>query len=220
MIAVIFCGGYGTRLRSLNSKVPKPLVKVKGKEIVWRICEIYLKNNIDKIILLTGYKHKFFLENKKLYSNKKIQILNTGIGTETGERLLKAKKFINGDNFFLTYGDSLAEVDLKKTFKSHISSKKIVSLTIFKYFFKYGFLERKNKNVYKFNEKKFFNLNSGFYVVSKKIFRYLKKKQSFEKHLLPFLAKKKQINISAETKNWHPLDDKYDFEKMKGYLTK
>ena len=70
----------------------------------------------------------------------------------------------------------------------------------------------------KFIEKKHFNLNSGFYVVSKKIFKYLKKNQSLEKDILPYLSSKNQINISMESKNWHPLDDKYDYDKMRNFL--
>ena len=218
MIAVIFCGGYGTRLRSLNNKLPKPLVKVNGKEIILRICEIYLQNGIKKILLLTGYKHKYFIKNKKIINNKKIEVVFTGVGTETAERLLKVKKIIKTENFFLTYGDSLAEINLPKTLKSHKKSNKILSITFFKYFFKYGYFYKKSNSVIKFIEKKHFNLNSGFYVVSKKIFKYLKKNQSLEKDILPYLSSKNQINISMESKNWHPLDDKYDYDKMRNFL--
>jgi glucose-1-phosphate cytidylyltransferase len=117
MQALIFCGGFGTRINK-GSKVKKlkPLIKINKKEILLRIIEIYKKNGIKDFILLGGYKIKELKKFSKKVKDVNIQVLDTGLKTETGGRLLRAKKLIKNNNFLLTYGDSLASFSLKKNF--------------------------------------------------------------------------------------------------------
>ena len=118
MQALIFCGGFGTRInKGLKLKKLKPLIKINKKEILLRIIEIYKKNGINDFILLGGYKIDELKKFSKKVKDVNIQVLDTGLKTETGGRLLRAKKLIKNDNFLLTYGDSLASFSLKKAFK-------------------------------------------------------------------------------------------------------
>ena len=129
--ALILCGGRGTRYnRHRKKKILKPLVNINGKTILERIIEIYYKNGVSNFILLGGYKIKSLKSfvRKKL-KNYDITVLDTGIDTETGGRLLLAKKYVLNNTFLFTYGDSIADFNLSKTIK--IKKKKIILLCLF-----------------------------------------------------------------------------------------
>ena len=114
--ALILCGGKGTRYnKNQKNKILKPLVNINGKTILERIIEIYYRNGISEFVLLGGYKInnlKNFV--KKKLKNYNITVLNTGLNTETGGRLLFAKKIISDDTFLFTYGDSIADFNLSR----------------------------------------------------------------------------------------------------------
>ena len=131
MKVVIFCGGLGTRISQETYDKPKPMIKILGIPILERIINFYLKQKIDEIILLLGYKgnviRKYFLNHK---AKKKIKFINTGLKTLTGERLLKTKKYLRSEKYFMaTYGDGLCDVNLKKVLKFHKKNKSIATLT-------------------------------------------------------------------------------------------
>ena len=216
--AAIFCGGRGTRMRSFK-KEAKPLVKVNNKEIIRYIIEFYQKFGIRKIYLLTGYKHEDFKKKLFIKNDKSIEIIYSGLRSTTLQRLKKLKDIIQEDNFFLTYGDSLANHNLKKSFNSHILSKKIFSMTVNKYYFPYGTVE-KSLNKVRFKEKQDLFINSGFYVVSKEIFKILDKFKSLENDLIPALATRNNLNISSYVKSWYPMDNKYDYLRLNDNLQK
>ena len=119
--AVILCGGLGSRLAEETKIIPKPMVKIGQKPIVCHIIDIYRSYGVKEFYLLTGYKSEiindYFLSH---YTNLKIHIFYTGKNTQTGGRLLKAKKFFKkNEDFFLTYGDGVSDVDLNKLMKFH-----------------------------------------------------------------------------------------------------
>ena len=98
---VLFCGGFGTRFNNKKKKILKPLAKVNGLPILKIIIDIFLKQGVSNFLLLGGYKFKDLKKFEKKYSSKKLKInaLNTGVGSSTAERLLRAQGFIK-DNFF------------------------------------------------------------------------------------------------------------------------
>ena len=193
MKAVILCGGLGTRLASETSKKPKPMVKIGKIPILEHIINICFKYKIEEIIILLGYKGdqiKKYFKNKK-YSNQ-IQFVNTGLKTLTGERILKIKKLFKKDeNFMVTYGDGLSNVDLKKLLKFHIKNKRVATLTAVRPPARFGeIFFKKNNFVKNFKEKQQVSsgwINGGFIIFHSKIFKYLKRgnarKATYEKTL-------------------------------------
>ena len=131
MKAVILCGGLGTRISQETYNKPKPMIKIGGVPILEHIINFYIKQNINEVILLLGYKGKIirtYFDKKKFKS--KIKFIDTGLKTLTGERLLRAKKqLIKEESFMVTYGDGLCNVNLRKLLNFHNKHKKIATVT-------------------------------------------------------------------------------------------
>jgi len=224
MKAVILCGGKGTRFNNGKPGPLKPLIKVNGIPILRRVIDIYKKNKIKNFILLGGYKFKQLKKFSKKNKDVNISAIFTGVNTNTAGRLFAIKKYIGkGENFLFTYGDSLAEFKLKPALK--IKNKKNFVVSTFDYKFMYGVMNLyKNSNKISFmEEKKKININAGFYILDKDIFKFIKddKKESFEKDVINriLLSSKKNI-ISQKIKNWYPMDKLDDKKKKKKYFKK
>ena len=123
--AIILCGGKGTRLGALSKKIPKTLVKVQNKEILWFIINILKMNNFNHFILPIGFKGdkiKKFIE-KNFKNDKHIEILNTGLNSSIASRIFKVKRYIKSDSFLLLNGDAIFNFDIDKIYKHHIKKK-------------------------------------------------------------------------------------------------
>ena len=197
MKVVILCGGRGTRLAEETKIIPKPLVKVGNKPILLHIINYYKKFGIKNFIIATGYKgiliKKYF--EKKQFKKLNIQIIDTGLNTLTGGRLLRLKKYLfDQQNFMLTYGDGLSDVDLNKSLKFHLRHKKVATLTAVRPPVRFGELSIKVNDVTQFREKlqsKSGWINGGYFIFNKKIFLYLKKdSEMLEKEPMSLLVKK------------------------------
>jgi glucose-1-phosphate cytidylyltransferase len=208
MQALIFCGGFGTRInKNLKKKKLKPLIKINKKEILLRIIEIYKKNGINDFILLGGYKFNELKKFSKKLKDINVKVLNTGLKTETGGRLLRAKNFIKNENFLLTYGDSLASFSLKKTLK--IKNKSNFVFSAYKYFVPYGVFGHSNQKINKIFEKNYpVLINAGFYMLDRRVFKFIKNDMdSFENKIIPKIIKSKKIIIKYTLANmWYPMD--------------
>lgn len=220
MQGLIFAGGFGTRInKGVKNKKLKPLIKINKQEVILRIIKFYIKHGIKDIILLGGYKFedlkKFTTKHKRL----KIKAINTGLNTETGGRLLLAKKNIISKNFLLTYGDSIVDFDLKKSIKKKNKSNFV--FTLFKHKINYGVFSLKKSKIMKISEKTHqVPINAGFYVLDKRVFSFIKsKRDSFEKKIIPNLIKSKKIKISyVFAKYWYPMDTLDDKKKIEREL--
>ena len=212
MKAVILAGGFGTRLAEETKIKPKPLVKIGNKPIIWHIIKIYSHFGIKDFIICLGYKGNLIKEelNKLNHQNKwNIEYVNTGLMTMTGGRVKKIKKFIGNDkNFYLSYGDGLCDVDLDKLTEFHIKNDKIATLTAVKYKNPKGvLLINRSSRITTIKEKPLEYINGGFFVLSKKIFLYLKNNQTiFERDCLPVLSKKKQLMAFKHNGFWGCMD--------------
>ena len=123
MKTVLLCGGLGTRLAEETDNIPKPMVKIGDKPILSHIINYYLKFNVKEIIVCSGYKHEIIKDYFK--DNENIKIINTGQQAQTGARIKKIKKLIGEDeNFFMTYGDGLSNIDLNSLIEFHKKQKK------------------------------------------------------------------------------------------------
>ena len=124
MKVVILAGGLGTRMSELTKTIPKPMVKINGKPILIHIMEHFSKAGFNQFYIALGYKGKiirnFFKKNKFKW---KVNLIDTGKNTMTGGRLKRIKKHLNDKRFFMTYGDGISNVNLKKLLKFHLKKK-------------------------------------------------------------------------------------------------
>ena len=223
--AVIFCGGKATRFNNGKPGPLKPLIKVNGEPIIIKIIKIYADKGVNEFILLGGYKFNDLYNYFKTKKFKKINIkvVNTGLNTETGGRLLKAKEIIGKNHFFLTYGDSITDFDPIRAYKKFIKSKNKFLISIYKYISPYGVIKYKKNNLTSYSEKKFkFHINAGFYIFDKDLFKFIKsKKNSLEKTTIPLILKKNRYKFTTyECKFWHPMDNHSDRLKLSKILKK
>ena len=132
MKLVILAGGKGTRISEYTKTIPKPMVKINGKPIIKRIIDHYYNYGVKDVIIATGYKHKVIKNyfKKNFYKDLNVKIVNTGLNTLTGLRIKKLKKFfLKNENFFVTYGDGLSDINIKKSLNFHKKHGKIATLT-------------------------------------------------------------------------------------------
>ena len=222
MKTVILCGGLGSRISEETKKKPKPMVKIGKDPILVHIIKIYIKNGFTNFVLALGYKKNNIIKYFKNHKIKgaKIQFLDTGKKTLTGNRLLKLKNILNKEeNFFLTYGDGLSNVNLKKLLSFHLKKKKVATVTAVRPTARFGQLKiAKNNLVKKFEEKNQINegwINGGFFVLNKKIFNYLPKYQSMlEREPMNRLAKDRQLISFKHYGFWQCMDTLRDKEML------
>ena len=212
MKLVILAGGYGTRLSEETVNKPKPLVKIGNKPIIWHIMKFYSYYGIKDFIICLGYKGALLAKELKKLNLKEswnIKYVKTGLNTMTGGRVKKIKKYIlNDDNFCLTYGDGLSDINIKKLINFNNKNKKIATLTAVKYKNPKGILSIDfMSKVKKINEKPIEYINGGFFVLSRKIFKYLKNSKTiFEKECLPKLVKKNELIAFKHNGFWSCMD--------------
>lgn len=243
MKAVILCGGRGTRLREETEFKPKPLVEIGNMPILWHIMKIYAHYRINDFVLCLGYKgsmiKKFFLEldtyntdfafntkTKKLkfYNHKDIEDWNitfaeTGFETNTGARIKKIQKYIPEDNFLLTYGDGVADIDIKKLLEFHKNHDKIGTVTAVRPLARFGVLDIKENLITNFTKKNLVHdgrIDGGFFVFKSKIFDYLSEDKNcmLEAEPLQKLAKDKQFVAYQHDGFWQCMDTIQQTEQL------
>ena len=200
MKVVIFAGGLGTRISEETGTRPKPMVDIGGKPILWHIMKIYSHYGFDDFIICLGYKGylikeyfmDYFLHNSditiELGKNKlevhstntetfKVTLGDTGLDTKTAGRLQKVKKYIGDEEFMLTYGDGVADIDIPKLISFHRKHGKIATVTAIQPEARFGGMILDNEGrVVNFKEKPKGDgkwINGGFFVLRPEIFKYL-----------------------------------------------
>ena len=223
MKVIILCGGLGTRLAEETKTKPKPMVKIGNKPIIWHLIKYYQYYGFNDFLLATGYKSNilksFFKKNKIKSSN--INLVYTGKDSLTGGRLLRLKKYVQDENFLLTYGDGLSNINLKKLINFHIKNKSIATLTAVRPPVRFGEISISSKGkVKEFKEKPQATsnwINGGFFVMNKKIFDYIKNdKTILERYTLEKLVKNKKLSAYKHFSFWQCMDTMRD----KIYLNK
>lgn len=218
MKCIILAGGKGTRISEISKDIPKPMIKILGKPIIWRIMKHYSNYGFRDFIIAAGYKKKIIKDyfKKKKFRDWKVRVVDTGLNTMTGGRVKRLKKLIKEENFMLTYGDGLSNVNLKKLLKHHIKSKKYATLTAVRPPARFGAIKLlKNKVIY-FKEKSKLDegwINGGFFVFNKKIFNFIKNDKTFlEREPLQIISKRKQLNAFKHSGFWQCMDTLRDKE--------
>ena len=216
MQAIILAGGKGTRLGSITKKIPKPMVKIGSKPIIWHIMNHLSSHGINDFIICTGYKEKiikkYFLNLKKKWN---VKCIYTGLNTLTGRRIGLISKYIKNNDFLMTYGDGVSSINLKKLIKTHKKKNKLATVTAVSPIPRFGALNINNNLVTKFAEKSSENtnlINGGFFILKKDIFKFLdlKKNVMWEQQPMLVLTKKKQLAAYVHKGFWYPMDTERD----------
>lgn len=243
MKLLILAGGKGTRLGEETRKVPKPMVHIGGYPILWHIMKIYSHYGYNDFVILTGYKghviKEYFLNYYNRYSDMtidlanndvqihkmrtepwKITMLYTGPESMTAGRIYRAKDYIGGEPFMLTYGDGVADVNIEKLVDCHTKSGKLVTLTAVQPEGRFGALDiQSDGSITQFQEKPSDAwINGGFFVCENKALDYIEPttadKMMWERAPLQNLAKAGQLNAYKHLGFWHPMDMLKDKEEL------
>ncbi len=219
---VILCGGLGTRIGHETKYKPKPMIKIDSKPILWHIMRIFKSYGYNNFILAAGYKYKMI---KTYFNNSKefnVKVINTGLHTQTGGRILLLKKYIKDKYFFMTYGDGICDVNIYKLLKFHKTKKCTATLTAVHPPVRFGELKFKSQRINVFVEKPQSGvgwINGGFFVLNKSIFKHIKdKKTIFEREPLSSLAKKKQLYGYKHKGFWQCMDTVRDKNNIRRFI--
>ncbi len=245
MKLLILAGGFGSRISEESTIKPKPMVDIGERPIIWHIMKTYSSFGINEFVILLGYKgyvikeyfsnyflHQsdvtFDLQKNSMHIHNsesepwKVTLVNTGLETLTGGRIKRAKEYIGEDDFLLTYGDGLSNVDIDATIRFHKSHKKILTLTAVQPDGRYGSVNIDNKDsITKFDEKVIGDgrwINGGFFVCSPEVLSYIEGDETiFEEEPLKNLARDKQLMAYKHYGFWKCMDtlkDKNDLNQM------
>lgn len=229
--AVILCGGKGTRLGSITKKIPKSLVKIKNKPIMWYILKILKINGFNQFILPVGYKGNLIEKylRKKEFQNYNLKIVYTGDNTHIAKRIYRIKKYIKSENFLLLNGDAIFDLNLNKIYKDHIKNKKIyITFLGSETNLPYGTLILSKGLVKNFARDVMFNavkisnkdyiahIYSGMAILNKRILtNELKYYENFELNLYPKIIKKYKCKFKKFSGFWHSIDNIKDIKVLK-----
>ena len=227
MKVVILAGGRGSRISYYTQKVPKPMIKIGGIPMLSHIMRYYKSYGYDDFIIAAGYKKQViseFYKNSKEFN--KLKVINTGIKTMTGGRILLLEKYLkNEEQFFLTYGDGISNLNLNHLLKFHLNNNKIATVTAVRPPIKFGEMDiDKSMIVKSFIEKPQLNsgwINGGFFVLNKKIFKYIKNdKTVFEREPLIKLVKNRQLISFQHYGYWKCMDNMNEKKQLEDIFKK
>ena len=219
MKVVLLAGGFGTRLSEYTSSIPKPMIKINGKPILFHIIKFYAKYGFRNFYIALGYKgeviRKFF---KKKIPGLNINLIDTGKNTMTGGRLKRLEKYIGNETFMMTYGDGLCNVNLNKLLKFHKKNKKMATLTAVRPPARFGAIKLKNQYVNYFKEKSSLDegwINGGFFVIEPEFLKLIKNDNTYlEREPLENISKRKQLVAFKHKGFWQCMDTKRDKDKL------
>ena len=241
MKIVLLAGGYGTRLSEYTQSIPKPMVAIGGKPMLWHIMKIYAHFGHKNFFVALGYKaeiiKEYFLHYKSLYSNFqvdlgsgvitplnepaldwKVTLIDTGADTMTGGRVKRMKEYIGNETFLLTYGDGLCDVNLDELIAFHKSHGKMVTMTAVHPGARFGELEMDGGRVLSFKEKPQLGqgwINGGYFVIEPAFLDLIEGDSTMlEREPLEKLVELDQLRAFKHDGFWQCMDTKRDHELL------
>ena len=219
MKIVILAGGLGTRISEYTKIIPKPMIRVNKKPIIYYIMKHYSNYGFKDFYIALGYKghiiKKYFKKNNFGWN---INLIDTGQKTMTGGRLKRLKKHLGNEPFMLTYGDGLSNVNIKKLLTFHKKNKKLVTLTAARPPARFGAIKILGNKVKYFKEKSKLDegwINGGFFVMQPEFLDYIKNDQTFlEREPMELLTKKNQLVAFKHDDFWQCMDTKRDMDNL------
>lgn len=243
MKVVLLAGGFGTRLSEATNLIPKPMVEIGGKPILWHIMKYYNQFGFNEFIICCGYKQyvikEYFanyfthncditvdLSNNSLEvldnhsENWKVTMVDTGLNTMTGGRINRIKKYVGNEPFLLNYGDGLSDVNILETIEEHKKSGKVLSMMAYQPSGKLGVLEidDADDSVLSFKEKPDQGgawINAGFFVCEPQLFDYLgDDTEMFERQPMERIMAAKQLHAFKHAGFWKAMDTLRDNKEL------
>ena len=241
MKVVLLAGGYGTRLAEYTESVPKPMVTIGGKPIIWHIMQHFASFGHNDFYLALGYKaqvvKEYFLNYRALNADFtvdlgsgsvaphqldevdwRVTLVDTGLQTMTGGRVKRMQPFIGNETFLLTYGDGVANVDLEALFAFHRKHGKMITVTAVRPTARFGELELSGNQVVKFQEKPQVHegwINGGFFVMEPGFFELIDNDQTIlERSPLERVAEMDELVAYQHEGFWQCMDTKRDRDNL------
>ena len=243
MKVVILAGGLGTRLSEETSSKPKPMVQIGGKPILWHIMKTYATQGFNEFVVALGYKgevikdyfmnyhyrHRSLTVNlangeidvsdKKDVDNWVVHLLDTGAHTQTGGRIKRASEFIGNEPFMVTYGDGVANVDIKQLVEFHQNQGKMATVTAVHPPARFGGIVFDGDIVDKFKEKPQIGegwINGGFFVLEPEVQEYISGDSTpWELEPMEQLAQERQLAAYRHDGFWQCMDTLRDVQMLK-----
>ena len=234
MKVVILAGGFGSRISEESQLKPKPMIEIGGKPILWHIMKIYSHYGYNDFVICLGYKAyvikeyfaNYFLHesdvtfdfrevNKKIIHTHtaepwRVTLVDTGLNTMTGGRLKRVKEYLNDETFMLTYGDGVADVDIKALVEHHRSQGKMATVTSTRPVGRFGVLNIDGYQVTGFQEKPEGEggwINAGFFVMEPGVLDYIEDDSTvLERAPLMNLARDGRLTSFPHNGFWRPMD--------------
>ena len=225
MKVVILAGGLGTRISEYTKTIPKPMIKINNKPIIFHIMKHYSNYGFKDFYIAAGYKKKIIKDNfKKKFYDWKVNVIDTGQKTMTGGRLKRLKKFFKDETFLLTYGDGLSNINLTKLLNFHKKNKSIVTMTAVRPPARFGAIKIKDNKVTYFKEKSKMDegwINGGFFVIETEFLKYIKSDNTFlEREPLEKITKSRKLSAFKHQGYWQCVDTIRDLERARKLLSK
>ncbi len=233
MKTVILAGGLGTRLSEMTGQIPKPMVEIGGRPILWHIMNTYASYGFQEFVVALGYKgdviKEYFLNYRAINSDLsidlstgkaeintgikmdwRVHLIDTGLNTQTGGRIRALKEVIGNETFLLTYGDGVANVDISELVAFHKSHGKLATVTAVHPPARFGGLVLDGNQVVEFSEKNQAQegwINGGFFVLEPEVLQYIRDERTlWEKEPLEKLAEENQLMAYFHSGFWQPMD--------------
>ncbi len=233
MRIAILAGGLGTRLAEKTDRIPKPMVEIGGRPILWHIMKSYSASGFDEFVVATGYRgdiiRRFFLDDGRLSAdftvhtaNGEVELHNqsvddwtvslvdTGALTNTGGRLRRLAEWLPGPRFGLTYGDGVSDIDPAAVLAFHEQHGKLATITAIRPPSRFGGLELEGDQVVDFTEKPQIGegwINGGFMVLQREVLDMIAgDDSSFEADVLDQIAAEGELMAFRHESFWHPMD--------------
>lgn len=243
MKVIILAGGYGTRLGEMTKDIPKPMALIGDKPIIWHIMKIYSHYGYNDFILSLGYKHQlikeFFchydthtndfavnlgtnkIENLNTHNevNWRVMLVNTGLNTLKGARIKRLEKYLDDDLTMCTYGDGVADINIKALVEFHKSHGKMVTITGVRPPSRFGEVTTAGDKVLSFSEKPQSStglINGGFIIFDNRLLGYLSEDENCDLEYGAFekIAKEGELMVYRHTGQWECVDTERDFKHL------
>lgn len=232
MKVLLLAGGLGTRMREETEYKPKPMVDIGGRPVLWHLMKLFSHQGLNEFVICTGYRGEVikdyffnyqarindFTVNLQRPDDRIIHgthaedwivtVADTGANTQTGARVKRVEKYIDG-RFIVTYGDGLADVDIRRLLAFHESHGKLATVTTVRPLSRFGVMDiQENGQVLRFREKPLTEdyINVGFFVFEPEVLEYLDNDCVLEQEPLERLANEKQLMAYRHEGFWQPMD--------------
>lgn len=225
---LILAGGRGTRFKELTDSIPKPMIKANGYPLIDYIINHYVNFGVNEVVILAGYKKEiiedYYLKKdpKNFPSKLKIKVLDTGVDTGTAGRIKMGIETLENQHFYLTYGDGIANVDIKSLTNFHFQNETLGTVTAVRPPARFGSLTIEGNYVTTFAEKNQVDegfINGGFFILNKNIKNYINSdSEPFEQGPLRKMASNGELKAFKHNGYWRPVDTIRELEILENDL--